>query len=118
MDLSQVRGVEDVADVDVQGGYVKQYEVAPDLAKLTSYGLTRDSIGAACTMRAPPSAAITTAMAPVRQKRVLGAIRCRRYMVPPDVRREARSVQAAQDHSVTERVVSNGARTQANVTPA
>ena len=36
----QLRAVKDVADIDTQGGYLKQYEVAPDLAKLASYGLT------------------------------------------------------------------------------
>lgn len=36
----QVRQVKDVAGVDVQGGYVKQYQVQPDPMKLVSYGLT------------------------------------------------------------------------------
>jgi cobalt-zinc-cadmium resistance protein CzcA len=36
----QVRAVKDVADIDVIGGYLKQYEVLPDLARLSSYGLS------------------------------------------------------------------------------
>jgi cobalt-zinc-cadmium resistance protein CzcA len=36
----QVKGVKDVADVDEQGGYVKQYEVQPDPMKLVAYGLS------------------------------------------------------------------------------
>jgi cobalt-zinc-cadmium resistance protein CzcA len=36
----QVKGVKDVADIDVQGGYLKQYQVSPDPAKLASYGLS------------------------------------------------------------------------------
>ena len=43
----QVRGVKDIADVDVQGGYVKQYVVEPDTQALISRGLTyRDLIDA------------------------------------------------------------------------
>jgi cobalt-zinc-cadmium resistance protein CzcA len=38
--VPQIRSVKDVADVDEQGGYVKEYEVAPDPARLASYGLT------------------------------------------------------------------------------
>jgi len=36
----QIRKVKDVADVDTQGGYEKQYEIQPDPMKLVSYGLT------------------------------------------------------------------------------
>ena len=36
----QVKQVKDVADVDTQGGYVKQYEVEPDPAKLLAYDLS------------------------------------------------------------------------------
>jgi cobalt-zinc-cadmium resistance protein CzcA len=38
--VPQIRSVKDVANVDEQGGYVKEYEVAPDPARLASYGLT------------------------------------------------------------------------------
>lgn len=36
----QLRGVTGVAGVDSIGGYVKQYQVRPDLARLVGYGLT------------------------------------------------------------------------------
>lgn len=36
----QIKQVKDVADVDVQGGYVKQYQIQPDPMKLVAYGLT------------------------------------------------------------------------------
>ncbi|MFT3685622.1 MAG: CusA/CzcA family heavy metal efflux RND transporter [Phycisphaerales bacterium] len=36
----QLKGVKDVAGVDAIGGYVKQYHVQPDPAKLVSYGIT------------------------------------------------------------------------------
>src|SRR4051794_17975511 len=36
----QVKTVKDVADVDEQGGYVKQYQVQPDPMKLVAYGLS------------------------------------------------------------------------------
>src|SRR5438445_2692430 len=36
----QIKGVRDVADTDVQGGYLKQYHIQPDPMKLVSYGLT------------------------------------------------------------------------------
>ena len=43
----QLRGVPGVAEVNSIGGYEKQYQVAPDPGKLTSYGLTfRDVIQA------------------------------------------------------------------------
>jgi len=36
----QIKTVRDVADVDVNGGYVKQYQVQPDPMKLVAHGLT------------------------------------------------------------------------------
>lgn len=36
----QLKGVEGIAGIDAIGGYAKQYQVSPDLGKMTSYGLT------------------------------------------------------------------------------
>jgi heavy metal efflux system protein len=36
----QLKGVPGVADVDANGGYVKQYHVVPDVRALTAYGLS------------------------------------------------------------------------------
>ncbi|MCC7349334.1 MAG: CusA/CzcA family heavy metal efflux RND transporter [Phycisphaerales bacterium] len=36
----QLKGIQDVADIDAIGGYVKQYHVTPDPMKLVSYGLS------------------------------------------------------------------------------
>jgi cobalt-zinc-cadmium resistance protein CzcA len=40
----QLKGVEGLAGVDAIGGYEKQYQVSPDLGKMTSYGLTFQDI--------------------------------------------------------------------------
>lgn len=40
----QLKGVEGLAGVDAIGGYVKQYQVSPDLSKMTSYGITFQEI--------------------------------------------------------------------------
>jgi cobalt-zinc-cadmium resistance protein CzcA len=36
----QLKGIDGVAEIDVNGGYVKQYHVVPDLRALTAYGLS------------------------------------------------------------------------------
>src|SRR5262249_12978198 len=36
----QLKGIEGVAEIDANGGYVKQYHVVPDLRALTAYGLS------------------------------------------------------------------------------
>lgn len=36
----QLKGVDGVAEIDANGGYVKQYHVVPDLRALTAYGLS------------------------------------------------------------------------------
>jgi cobalt-zinc-cadmium resistance protein CzcA len=36
----QLKGVEGIAGVDAIGGYTKQYQVSPDLSKMTAYGVT------------------------------------------------------------------------------
>ena len=41
----QLRAVPGVADVDSLGGYVKQYVVEPDPAKLTAYGISYSELG-------------------------------------------------------------------------
>ncbi len=41
----QLRTVPGVADVDSLGGYVKQYVVEPDAAKLASYGISYNDLG-------------------------------------------------------------------------
>jgi cobalt-zinc-cadmium resistance protein CzcA len=41
----QLRTVPGVADVDSLGGYVKQYVVAPDPAKIAAYGISYDELG-------------------------------------------------------------------------
>src|SRR6185436_5497320 len=43
----QLKSVKDIADIEVQGGYVKQYHVQPDPMKLVSYGLTFRDLTAA-----------------------------------------------------------------------
>ena len=43
----QLRTVPGVADVDSPGGYVKQYVVEPDPAKLTAYGISYGELGEA-----------------------------------------------------------------------
>ena len=40
----QLKGVEGLAGVDAIGGYVKKYQVSPDLGKMTSYGITFQEI--------------------------------------------------------------------------
>jgi cobalt-zinc-cadmium resistance protein CzcA len=43
----QLRTVAGVADVDSLGGYVKQYVVAPDPAKIAAYGISYEELGEA-----------------------------------------------------------------------